>query len=99
MANDESNIIEQEKKFNELVKQRRQKLADLQAAGKDPFDVYKVNRTHTSIEVKDNFETFKEEGDVTVAGRLMSKESMVKRVFQIYMIDMGKFSYTLKLMM
>ena len=63
MANDEKSnfkeekiIIKQEKEFNEQITQRRQKLADLQAAGKDPFDVYKVNRTHTSKEIKEAFE-------------------------------------------
>lgn len=82
MAENNSNTIDEElidikakeEEFNEQVKIRREKLAELQAAGKDPFDVYKVNRTHTSQEVKDNFESLGEER-VTIAGRLMSKSS------------------------
>jgi lysyl-tRNA synthetase, class II len=82
MANEELNLSveEQEQEFNELVKQRRQKLADLQANGKDPFDVYKVHKTHTTKEVKDSYEEL-EGKTVTVPGRLMSKRVMGKASF------------------
>lgn len=72
MANDELNLKELEAKYNEQVMLRRQKLSDLQTQGKDPFDVYTVNRTHTSVQVKESYDTL-EGKDVTVAGRLMSK--------------------------
>ena len=72
MTKDEKYQNKLEEKFNEQIQERRQKFFDLQAAGKDPFDIYKVNRTHTSEGVKENFEEL-EGKDVTVAGRLMSK--------------------------
>ena len=72
MSNEEKNLMKEEQKFNELITERRQKLFDLQAAGKDPFDVYKVERTHTSKEIKDNYEELVDK-IVTIAGRLMSK--------------------------
>lgn len=72
MSKEETNLQALEEKYNEQIAQRIQKLADLQKEGKDPFDVYKVERSHTSKEVKENFEAL-EGKDVTVAGRLMSK--------------------------
>lgn len=72
MANEDTNMNKLEEQFNELIMQRRQKFFDMQAAGKDPFDVYKVERTHTSEQIKENFDTL-EGTEVTVAGRLMSK--------------------------
>ncbi|MGL4731982.1 MAG: lysine--tRNA ligase [Clostridium sp.] len=73
-------IQAKEEEFNEQVKVRRQKLAELQEQGKDPFDVYKVNRTHNSEEVKEQFETLGETA-VTIAGRLMSKRIQGKAGF------------------
>jgi lysyl-tRNA synthetase class 2 len=80
MANDELNQVELEgadlekleQEYNELMRQRIQKLEDLKAKGEDPFEIVKYNRTHSSKEVKDNYEEL-ETKDVKVAGRLMSK--------------------------
>ena len=72
MTKDEKYQNKLEDKFNEQIQERRQKFFDLQAAGKDPFEVYKVNRTHTSESIEENYEEL-EGKDVTVAGRLMSK--------------------------
>ena len=80
MSTEEMNIQELESQFNEQERLRREKLVQLQEAGKDPFDVYKVNRTHSSQQVKDNFEEL-EGKDVTVAGRIMSKRGQGKVVF------------------
>ena len=80
MSTEEMNIQELESQFNEQERLRREKLVQLQEAGKDPFDVYKVNRTHSSQKVKDNFEEL-EGKDVTVAGRIMSKRGQGKVVF------------------
>ncbi len=96
MANDELNVQQQEAKFNEQVTLRRQKLADLQAQGKDPFDVYKVNRTHTSKEVKDNFESL-ENQTVTVAGRLMSKRVQGKAGFSHIQDRFGRLQMYIKI--
>ena len=80
MSTEEMNIQELESQFNEQERLRREKLVQLQEVGKDPFDVYKVNRTHSSQQVKDNFEEL-EGKDVTVAGRIMSKRGQGKVVF------------------
>lgn len=96
MANEELNLQQQEAEFNELVKQRRQKLSDLQAEGRDPFDVYKVNRTHTSIEVKENYDTL-EGQEVTVAGRLMSKRVHGKAGFSHIQDRYGRIQVYIKI--
>ena len=46
----------QEQDINQLLKVRRDKLAALQAAGKDPFRVMKYDVTHHSMDIKNNFE-------------------------------------------
>nr|WP_202020194.1 lysine--tRNA ligase [Anaerostipes hadrus] len=63
-----------------MIKVRRQKLADLQAAGKNPFEIMKYDVTHHSKEIKDNFEEL-EGKEVAVAGRLMFKRVMGKASF------------------
>ena len=62
---------------NQLLKIRRDKLAELQADGKDPFQITKFDVTHHSQEVKDQFEDL--EG--VLAGRMMSKRVMGKASF------------------
>ena len=73
-------MAQQNKDTNELIKVRRQKLADLQAAGKNPFEIMKYDVTHHSKEIKDNFEEL-EGKEVAVAGRLMFKRMMGKASF------------------
>ena len=77
-------MAEQQKKpeqdLNQLLKVRREKLADLQANGKDPFKIVKYDVSHHSQEVKDQFESL-EGKTVTVAGRMMSKRVMGKASF------------------
>ena len=80
MSTEEMNIQELESQFSEQERLRREKLAELKSEGKDPFDVYKVDRTHTSEQVKSNFEDL-EGKEVTVAGRIMSKRGQGKVVF------------------
>ena len=70
----------QEQDVNQLRKVRREKLADLQANGKDPFVITKYNQTHHSQEIKDNFEEL-EGKEVSIAGRMMSKRVMGKASF------------------
>ena len=70
----------QEPDLNQLRKVRREKLADLQNAGKDPFITTKYDVTHHSVEIKNNFEEL-EEKEVTIAGRMMSKRVMGKASF------------------
>lgn len=70
----------QEQDLNQLLKVRRDKLADLQANGKDPFKIVKFDVTHHSQEIKDYFEEL-ENRTVTIAGRMMSKRVMGKASF------------------
>ncbi len=70
----------QESDLNQLRKVRREKLADLQAGGKDPFVITKYEQSHHSQEIKDNFEEL-EGKHVTIAGRMMSKRVMGKASF------------------
>ena len=70
----------QEQDLNQLLKVRREKLADLQANGKDPFKIVKYDVTHHSQEVKDKFDEL-EGKSVTIAGRMMSKRVMGKASF------------------
>ena len=65
MSTEEMNLQELESQFSEQESLRREKLVKLQEEGKDPFDVYKVKRTHSSKQVKDNFEEL-EGKEVTV---------------------------------
>ena len=69
-----------EQDINQLLKVRREKLADLQAAGKNPFEITKYDVTHHSMEIKDNFAEL-EGKTVSVAGRVMSKRVMGKASF------------------
>lgn len=65
---------------NELLQIRRDKLAALQEAGKDPFVITRYDVTHHSDEIKADFEAL-ENKDVSIAGRLMSKRVMGKASF------------------
>ena len=70
----------QEQDINHLRKVRREKLAELQANGQDPFQITKFDVTHHSKEVKDHFEEL-EGKSVVLAGRIMSKRIMGKASF------------------
>ncbi len=70
----------QEQDLNQLLKIRREKLAELQAAGKDPFQITKYDVTHHSGDIKDNYDAV--EGQVVrIAGRVMQKRVMGKASF------------------
>ena len=71
---------EQEPDLNQLRKVRREKLADLQQNGKDPFVITKYNQTHHSQEIRDDYEAL-EGKTVSIAGRMMSKRVMGKASF------------------
>ena len=96
MSAEEMNMQELESQFNEQERLRREKLVQLQQEGKDPFDVYKVNRTHSSQQVKDNFETLQGK-EVTVAGRIMSKRGQGKVVFSDIHDRDGKIQLFIKI--
>ena len=66
--------------INQLLKVRREKLAALQEAGRDPFQITKYDVTHHSQEIHDGFDVL-EGKTVSVAGRVMSKRVMGKASF------------------
>lgn len=72
--------VSYEEDLNALMKVRREKLLDLQNAGKDPFQITKYDVTYHSEDVKNNFENL-EGKEVSVAGRMMSKRIMGKASF------------------
>ena len=71
---------QQTQDLNQLLQVRRDKLKELQDAGKDPFVITKFDVSHHSQEIKDNFEAL-EGQTVTIAGRVMSKRVMGKASF------------------
>lgn len=73
MANDELNL-------NEILRIRREKLEQLKAVGRNPFEILNYDQTHHSTEIKDNFEEM-EGKDVSIAGRIMSFRDMGKASF------------------
>ena len=66
--------------LGELVKVRREKLAALQEAGENPFEITKFEKKNTTAQIQTQFESL-EEQPVSVAGRLMSKRVMGKVTF------------------
>ena len=89
----QQNKNEQQIDVNQLLKVRREKLADLQERGKDPFQITKYDVTNHTTEITDNFEKFECEHDeegklikdpeklVSIAGRIMLKRVMGKASF------------------
>ena len=69
-----------EQDINHVLKARRDKLAELQEAGKDPFQITKYDVTAHSLDIKENYEQW-EGKDAAVAGRMMFKRVMGKASF------------------
>ena len=80
MENQNNQNQEPEVDLNQLLQIRRDKLNKLKEEGKNPFEIRKFNRTHTSKQVVDNYDEL-EQKDVTIAGRLMAKRIMGKASF------------------
>ena len=66
--------------INQLLKVRREKLSNLQEAGKNPFEITKCDVSYHSAEIKNNYDEL-EGTTVTVAGRMMFKRVMGKASF------------------
>ncbi len=78
-ANAEETTVSKEE-INKLIQVKRDKLAQLQAEGKDPFQITKYDVTHHSMEIKNNFDTLNGM-KVSIAGRMMQKRIMGKASF------------------
>ena len=79
-TNTKNNAQAPEQNLNELLKIRREKLSELQAAGEDPFEITKYDQTHHSADIKEGFDSL-EGQTVSIAGRMMSKRVMGKASF------------------
>ena len=89
---------------SQLEKVRREKLAELQAAGRDPFQIVKYDQTHHSEQIRQDFDSLENE-TVSIAGRMMFKRVMGKASFcnvqdkegriQVYVArdDLGEEAY------
>ena len=92
MAQNQSNQSAPQQDISQLEKVRREKLAQLQAEGKDPFQITKYDQTHHTKEILDHFDEFageldeegnyvKEPTEVSIAGRMLFKRVMGKASF------------------
>ena len=88
--------VQEEVSLSELLQIRRDKLSELQNAGKDPFAVTKYDVTHHSTDIKENFDAM-EEQTVRLAGRLMSKRGMGKVVFADLQDGKGRIQLFVKI--
>jgi len=79
VAGDQNQARPQED-LNHVLQARRDKLAELQESGKDPFQITKYDQTHHSTEVKEHYQEL-EGREVSVAGRMMFKRVMGKASF------------------
>lgn len=96
MTNDEINYGVPGENFNELVKQRIMKLDGLREGGRDPFDVYTYDVTHSSEDIRDGFAKL-EGSDVSVAGRLLAKRVHGKAGFSDLYDKRGKIQIYIKI--
>lgn len=99
MSNEEMKDLELheiEAKLSEQEGLRREKLLELQKEGKDPFNVYRVERTHTSRAIRDSYEEL-EGREVVIAGRMLSKRGQGKVIFADLYDREGKMQLFVKL--
>ena len=81
MAEENKEVLElTQQELSEQNRIRREKLAQMQEEGKDPFQIVRYDVTHHSDEIRNNFEAL-ENTDVVIAGRMMSKRIMGKASF------------------
>ena len=86
---------ETEENLSDILRIRREKLAELRANGKDPFVIRRFDKTHDFKTIRDAFDTL-EGGDVTVAGRILSRRDMGKANFIDLVDESGKMQVYIK---
>ena len=89
MNENNDNNLNQEVDENHLIQIRKEKLFELQQNGRDPFAITKYNRTHTSKDIRTNYDEL-EGKDVSIAGRIMAKRIMGKASFCTLQDSEGK---------
>ena len=82
---EETTLPTAEENFSDQIRIRRQKLAEMKEAGKDPFEITKYEVTAYAADIKANFEAL-ENQTVSVAGRIMSRRDMGKASF-VHIMD------------
>lgn len=80
MQENKNSNAQNQQELSEILRIRREKLAELQQNGKDPFKITKYDVSNHSSDLKDNFEAY-EGKTVSIAGRMMSKRVMGKASF------------------
>jgi len=93
--NQQKEAVQTQEELSSLLQIRRQKLADLQAAGKDPFVITKFDVTNHSVDVKDDFDAY-DGKEVVIAGRMMSKRVMGKASFANIQDKLGRIQCYVK---
>ena len=78
--NQNKNANAKEQDIHQLLKVRREKLAELQTEGRDPFQITKYDQTAHSADIKDHYAEY-DGKEVSIAGRIMSKRVMGKASF------------------
>ena len=78
-----------EQELSEILRVRREKLEELRAAGRDPFEITSFKRSAWTSEIRDGYEEY-ENRHVAVAGRIMSKRGMGKAIFCHIKDDRGQ---------
>ena len=86
--NNNVNTVQEELDLNEILRVRREKLKNLQEAGKNPYEIVKYDRTAFSMDIKENYAEY-EGKSVGVAGRLISKRIMGKASFAVILDGKG----------
>ena len=93
--NQKNQAPQTQEELSSLLQIRRQKLTDLQAAGKDPFVITKFDVTNHSVDVKENFDEY-DGKEVVLAGRMMSKRVMGKASFANIQDKLGRIQCYVK---
>jgi len=93
--NKQNQAPQTQEELSSLLQIRRQKLTDLQAAGKDPFVITKFDVTNHSVDVKNDFDSY-DGKEVVIAGRMMSKRVMGKASFAHIQDKLGRIQCYVK---
>ena len=86
---------ETEENLSDILRIRREKLAELRANGKDPFVIRRFDKTHDFKTIRDAFDAL-EGSDVIVAGRILSRRDMGKANFIDLVDESGKMQVYVK---
>lgn len=93
---DTTNTNIEELDLTELIAIRHKKLADLKAANKDPYEIVKFDKTHSTADILKNYEAL-EDNIVTIAGRMISKRVMGKASFANILDEKGLLQVYLRI--